>query len=112
MPFVVSNNAKIYYIEFGSGSPILILHGGPGLDHKYMLGLKRLSKYYRLIFIDQRGNGKSKISNYDTLRFEYLTSDIENVRKYLKIDRWIVVGHSFGGFVALEYALSFRASEI
>ena len=103
----MSNGTKIYYTEFGKGSPILVLHGGPGVDHKYMLGLKPLSKYYRLIFVDQRGNGKSKINNYKTLQFKYLTSDLNNIRKQLKIDKWTIIGHSFGGFVALEYALRY-----
>jgi len=107
MPFINSNETKLYYKEFGTGNPILVLHGGPGVDHKYMLNLKALAKYYRLIFVDQRGNGKSKITNYNTLTFKYFTSDLDNIREYLKIDKWIVIGHSFGGFVALEYVLRY-----
>ena len=107
MPFIISNDTKIYYKEFGTGIPILVLHGGPGVDHKYMLSLKPLSKQYRLIFIDQRGSGKSKINDYDTLQFKYFTADIDNIRKHFKIDQLIVIGHSFGGFVALEYAIRF-----
>ncbi|MDP8200831.1 MAG: hypothetical protein P9M11_01670 [Candidatus Tenebribacter burtonii] len=52
MPFINSNETKLYYKEFGTGNPILVLHGGPGVDHKYMLNLKALAKYYRLIFVD------------------------------------------------------------
>lgn len=114
MPYIKSNDTKIYYKEFGTGNPILVLHGGPGVDHKYMLNLRELAKYYRLIFVDQRGNGKSKITNYNTLKFKYFTSDLENIREHLKIDKWIVVGHSFGGFVALEYVLRYaqRVSQL
>ena len=107
MPYLDLNDERIFYTEFGSGSPILVLHGGPGVDHKYMLSLKPLSKKYRLIFIDQRGNGKSKIKNYDTLKFKYFTSDIDNIRIHLNIDKWTLIGHSFGGFVALEYAIRY-----
>ncbi len=44
MPFIISNATKIYYKEISSGRSILILHGGPGVDHKYMLNFKSLSK--------------------------------------------------------------------
>lgn len=108
MPFVRSNNTELYYTEYGSGKPIIVLHGGPGVDHKYMLNLKSLSKKYRLIFIDQRGNGKSKITNYNTLRFDYFTSDVDNIRKHLSINKCAIIGHSFGGFVALEYAIHYN----
>ncbi len=109
MNHIISSNAKIYFKEYGKGETLLVLRGGPGVDHKYMymLGLKNLSKHYRVIFVDQRGNGKSKITDYDTLNFDCFTSDLENLRKHLKINKWTIVGHSFGGFVALEYAIRY-----
>ena len=105
MPFIHSESAKIYFFVAGSGKPLLILHGGPGVDHIYMLTLKSLSRYYRLIYIDQRGSGKSTIKSYDTLKLENFVLDLENLRQRLGINKWIILGHSFGGFVALEYAI-------
>ena len=110
MPKIISENIDLYYNEIGSGTPVLMLHGGPGVDHKYMRNLKALSEKYRLIFVDQRGNGNSKIKDYDTLQFKFFTSDLENLRRYLNIEKWIIIGHSFGGFVALEYALRYSAA--
>jgi proline iminopeptidase len=107
MPYMKIKNSNIFYKTYGRGQPLLIMHGGPGADHLYMLSLKELSKQYRLIFVDHRGNGKSKISDYATLNFEYFTADIENLRKHLSINKWAVLGHSFGGMVAQEYALRY-----
>jgi len=89
---------------------LLILHGGPGINYKYMLSLKKLSKHCKLIYSDFRGGGKSTISDYDTLSFEYFTSDIENLRNYLSINKWVVLGHSFGGMVAQEYGVRYPHS--
>ena len=107
MPYTKIENSNIYYKIYGQGYPLLIIHGGPGADHKYMLSLKKLSEHYRLIYIDLRGNGKSKISNYNTLNFKYFTSDIENLRNHLSINKWAVLGHSFGGMVAQEYGVRY-----
>ena len=107
MPYITVEDSNIYYKIYGQGYTLLIIHGGPGVDHKYMLSLKKLSENYRLIFIDLRGNGRSKISNYNKLNFDYFTSDIENLRNHLSINKWAVLGHSFGGMVAQEYGVRY-----
>ncbi len=59
--FVDAHGVLIYYVEFGKGPPLVVLHGGPGADHTYFLPwLLPLARTHRLIFIDERGSGRSE----------------------------------------------------
>src|SRR3954469_14742358 len=59
--YVDANGVLIYYEAFGTGRPLLVVHGGPGASHDYFLPyLVPLAKTNRLIFIDERGSGKSQ----------------------------------------------------
>src|SRR6478672_9923772 len=59
--FVDANGVLIYYQTFGAGRPLLILHGGPGASHDYFLPyLTPLARHHQLIFIDERGSGRSQ----------------------------------------------------
>jgi proline iminopeptidase len=99
---------SIYYEASGNGSPLLILHGGLGLDHNYFRPwLDSLGKKLRLIYPDLRANGRSSHGRDKDFTLEHLVDDLEALRHALGISRWAVMGHSFGGFVALEYALLF-----
>ncbi|MDR1335170.1 MAG: alpha/beta hydrolase [Holosporaceae bacterium] len=58
--YVNVERGRLFYEKFGSGEPIIIIHGGPGLDHSYLLPqMLELAKDHELIFYDQRGSGKS-----------------------------------------------------
>ncbi len=104
---IIRGNHKIYFEEYGNkqGLPVLFLHGGPGSgcndSHKSIFDHKK----FRVIFIDQRGSGKSKpkglTSNNTT---QLLIKDIEFIRNYLNIDSWLVVGGSWGATLAVAYA--------
>ncbi len=87
------------------GYPILFLHGGPGSGCNKNQRAIFDPKKYRVIFPDQRGSGKSKpkrsLEKNDTNR---LISDIELIRKKLKIKKWLVVGGSWGSTLAIAYA--------
>lgn len=101
------DETKQYVQDFGSGTPIIILAGGPGLNAVYMDSVYRyLSVHYRCIVPDQRGTGKSMLFSVDslTLSMTNYVNDLEALRKYLKLDQLILVGHSWGGMLALEYA--------
>jgi len=67
---------------------------------------KTIGNSYKAIIYDQRGTGQSKISNINTstITMDLMIKDIEMIRGYLKIDRWVVLGHSFGGMLASYYA--------
>jgi len=93
--------------SFGTGSPLLILHGGPGFSHDYLLPeFKRLAKDHLVIFYDQRGCGKSMKawSSKENLLDLYLT-DIEAIQDHFGFKKVSILGHSWGGFLAMHYAL-------
>jgi proline iminopeptidase len=106
----VGGGHSIYYEEYGNpkGKPVLFLHGGPGAgfsnSHKSFFD----PKIFRVIFFDQRGSGKSipyaEIKNNTT---DLLLSDIEALRSFLNIDRWLLFGGSWGSTLALIYGIKF-----
>jgi len=104
--FAQSDGVKIYYRTFGTGTPILIINGGPGLNSDGFVDLaKTLSAQNQTIIYDQRGTGKSVMQiDASSITMELMIDDIENLRKELKIERWIILGHSFGGMLASYYA--------
>lgn len=100
------NGVGLYYKDMGAGQPIIAVHGGPGLDAAYFHpGLDPLSKKYRLISYDQRGTGRSK-GTLDTLMLtvDQYVEDIEGLRKSFQLKKIHLMGHSFGGLLALMYA--------
>ena len=100
-------NARLYYREIGQGQPIILLHGGPDFDHTYLLpDMDRLSDSFRLIYYDQRGRGKS-VANVqpEDVSLESEMQDLESVRDYFRLESAVVLGHSFGGLLAMEYAI-------
>jgi proline iminopeptidase len=99
------NGTEIFYRSVGAGWPCFILHGGLGLDHTYLHPwLSPLGDQLQLIYYDQRGNGRSGRPPLDTLTFAQFCADIEALRIHLGFDRIALLGHSYGGFIGLEYA--------
>ena len=102
-------NANLYCREVGRGRSIIVLHGGPDFDQSYLLPeMDRLSDSFRLIYYDQRGRGKSA----DGVRPEDVTlasdiADLEKVRQHFQVDPVVLLGHSWGTVLALEYALRY-----
>jgi proline iminopeptidase len=94
----------------GKGYPIALMHGGPGLDYKSMLALEPLADEFTLVFYDHRCNGRSVGVDVTTMTMENLTADADALREALGFEKWVVLGHSFGGNVALEYALRYPQS--
>ena len=111
--FLAIDEGKIHYITYGSGAPILIINGGPGLDSEGFSPLAELlSDKYSAILFDQRGTGKSLLEKIDntTITMDLMVQDIEKLRKHLNIKDWIVLGHSFGGWLAEYYASCYPES--
>jgi proline iminopeptidase len=108
--FVDANGVMIYYEEFGNGKPLMIVHGGPGASHDYFLPyLLPLARYYRLIFIDERGSGKSeRLEDVKLYTVENMAEDVEAVRKALGLGKMNLLGHSYGGVLAEAYALKYQ----
>lgn len=102
-----SDSAPIYYRTYGTGAPLLIINGGPGMNSDGFENLaKSLSKNNQTIIYDQRGTGKSvlKVLDSSTITMKLMMDDLESIRKELKIEKWSILGHSFGGMVASYYA--------
>ena len=110
--FVDAHGVLIYYQALGQGTPLLIVHGGPGASHDYFLPyLLPLARHHRLIFIDERGSGKSeKLDDPSGYTVENMVEDTEAVRQGLKLGRINLLGHSYGGVLAQAYALKYQAN--
>ncbi len=104
------NGVHTYYEDHGSGDPLLLMHGGPGADHWTLLPFRRLADQFTVVFYDHRCNGRSRGAPVSSMTWENLTADADALRQRLGYDRWAVLGHSFGGHVALEYALRYPGS--
>jgi len=102
------NDTELFYTEFGSGAPFLVMHGGLGLDHTYFRPfLDPLGDIFKLIFYDHRGHGRSGRPLIDTITYEQLADDANELREVLGYDKIGVIGNSAGGYVALQYAIRY-----
>lgn len=102
-----SDGSKTYYKTFGKGEPLLIINGGPGMNSNGFEDMaKTLAEKQETIIYDQRGTGKSKLKdlNSKTISMKIMADDIESLRKHLKIQKWNILGHSFGGMLGSYYA--------
>jgi len=108
--FVDANGVMIYYKTLGRGEPLVILHGGPGASHDYFLPyLLPLARHNRLVFIDERGSGRSqKLENPKGYTVENMVEDVETVRQALGLGKISLLGHSYGGALAQAYALKYQ----
>ncbi len=98
------NGTQLFVETCGKGEPMIVIHGGPGLDHSYLLPqMYGLSDYYHLIFFDQRACGKSASNSPITL--DVLVEDIEAIRTELDLGSIHLLGHSWGGLLAMKYAI-------
>ena len=108
--YVDANGLMIYYKIFGHGKPLLVLHGGPGASHDYFLPyLTPLARHYQLIFIDERGSGRSQtLEDASGYTVENMVEDVEGVRRALHLNQISLLGHSYGGVLAEAYALKYQ----
>jgi len=95
--------------ERGEGElAVLALHGGPGLDHT-MFGwwLDPIADEHRLVLVDERAQGRSLPAPAETWTLQQHARDVEALAAALGLDRYVVLGHSFGAFIALQHAVDF-----
>lgn len=110
--YIPFRSYKTYFEVYGKKSdqkpPLLVLHGGPGGAHNYLLGLAKLVKSGRqVIFYDQLGSGLSDRPDDDLLwTIETFIEELEAVRKHLHLDTIDILGHSWGGMLAASYLLT------
>jgi proline iminopeptidase len=101
-------DTRLCIVERGQGYPVLVLHGGPGIDH-HAFGnyLDPLTNCYRLILVDQRSCGCSDRAPQSTWTLEQMVRDVTALAQVLALERYTVLGHSYGAFVALQHAVTF-----
>ncbi len=99
----------LVWSDVGRGAPLLLIHGGLGLDHRYFFpALSPLADRLRLIAYDQRGCGTSpEPADWDRADFADWVEDVDHVRDAAGAERPVLLGHSFGGMIAIEYALRY-----
>jgi proline-specific peptidase len=109
----LSDGGALNVVELGDGHPLVILHGGPGLDHTYFRPwLDPLAKQgFRLIFVDQRGQGASPRVDPTTLTVRGFAQDVDLLAEALGLNGYTLYGHSFGAIVALCHALERGSAE-
>ena len=100
-------DTSLYVEVTGHGDPLLLMHGGPGLGHVSLTPFRALADRHTVVFYDHRCNGRSTGAPVTSMTWENLTADADALREELGFERWAVLGHSFGGQVALEYALRY-----
>lgn len=100
------NGATLNVETIGTGPAILMMHGGLGLSHDYFRPyFDQLSKSHTLVYYDHLGNGKSeRPDDYSVLTFDRLVSDAAELMAALGHEKFTLIGHSFGGFIAQEFA--------
>jgi proline iminopeptidase len=98
--------AALFVRRVGEGSPVVVLHGGPGADHEYLRpGFDALAQGRELIYYDQRGGGRSPVARDVPVGWQEQVADLEALRRHWALERLTVAGYSWGGLLAVLYAL-------
>jgi proline iminopeptidase len=104
--FVMDGINEVSDLKNQSESVLVALHGGPGGTHKSLRPiLSKLSPELCVIYIDQRGSGQSFHASRDTYTLENNVRDLNEFRSFLDIDQMNLLGFSYGGMVAMSYAI-------
>lgn len=106
LAFQTSDSVQLFVKIAGRGTPCLVVHGGPGagsysLEH---LGLQPLENTLQLIYLDQRGSGRSASAPRARYGLARQVQDMEELRQRLGLSQWVLLAHSFGGVLATAYA--------
>jgi len=102
------NGTSLYLKIVGRGEPIVIVHGGPGMNHSYFIPhLDKLARKYKIVFYDQRASGRSSIPSPDSISLKFFVDDIEAIRRELGVDKITVLAHSWGAIPAVNYAMDY-----
>ncbi|MCA9523541.1 MAG: alpha/beta hydrolase [Myxococcales bacterium] len=106
LPQIDLNGTRFHCLRFGSPDrpPVIVVHGGPGADSRYLLGLKALADRYYVIFYDQRGSGLSARVPSAQLTAEQALDDLHAMVTHFGRGRPVrLIGHSFGAMLVAAY---------
>lgn len=102
------NGADLFVTIKGKGETIVVIHGGPGLNHSYFKPhLDELEKKFRVVYYDQRASGQSATPASDSISMQFFVEDLEALRQYLKLEKMNVLAHSWGAVLFANYAIRF-----
>jgi proline iminopeptidase len=102
----VRDGVRLHYRTEGSGTPAIILSGGPGFEVDYMRPVAEfVPPSYQRVFFEQRGTGRSTVKlTPETMTLRNVVEDLEGLRRHLRQERLFLIGHSWGGMLAMAYA--------
>ena len=101
-----SDGVRLYVRVAGQGRPCVFVHGGPGAGaavHETLAG-PMLEQQFRMVYLDQRGSGRSASAPASAYGLPRLVQDLEELRQQLHVEKWVLMAHSFGGIIATAYA--------
>ncbi|KYG32995.1 alpha/beta fold hydrolase [Bacillus gaemokensis] len=111
---ITSDGTTLHITKSGQGIPCIFLHGGPGYwsySFEKSAG-PSLENFMQMYYLDQRGCGRSSLSKQDDYSLKRLLQDLEEIRNEFGLKKWLVMGHSFGGILATNYAKRYPESTL
>jgi proline-specific peptidase len=106
--YISISDTRLFVVERGQGTPLIVLHGGPGLDHhEFADYLDPLCDEFRLILVDMRAQGQSEPCPENSWTLEQMAKDVVSLGEAMNLKKYAVLGHSYGAFVALQNAVDF-----
>ena len=106
MPILSVNNINLYYEETGEGETMVFLHGYTGSSQDWANQIPSVSKKYRALAMDSRGHGRSEApTEEEDYSVKIFSEDVYALLLKLGIEKCCLVGHSMGGFMALQFVL-------
>jgi proline iminopeptidase len=108
----LADDYGLFVEEVGSGFPVIVLHGGPGMDHTmFRPWLDPLGDEFRLLYVDERGQGRSGRVDPATLSLEVFARDVDLLADALGLDAFALLGHSFGAIITTWHAVNLGTAE-
>ena len=111
--FTTTTSTPLYWVAYGppDAEKLLVLHGGPGADHAYLLPqMLHLAEKYNVILYDQRGGGKSKSDEHEPVTIDTHVADLDAIIKEFELDAPSIVAYSFGGMISLYYCVEAKTN--
>ena len=108
----LADGVGLHVEELGEGQPLIVLHGGPGVDHTmFRPYLDPLAEDFRLLYLDERGQGRSDRVDPRTLSLEVFAQDVDRLAEALGLETFALLGHSFGAIIATFHAIELGTAE-
>ena len=105
MLVTLSDGYRLHVEEVGQGFPLIVLHGGPGMDHTmFRPYLDPLGDDFRVVYVDERGQGRSDRVDPQTLSLDVFARDVDLLADALELGHFALLGHSFGAIIATYHA--------